>query len=80
MKGTRLPPDGELLLEWVFGYNGHTARNNIKINAEGNLVYYVAGVGIVHDYANNKQTFFSGHSDDITRYDGTFSFYIVRLG
>ena len=67
MSATRRPPDGTLKLEWVFGYNGHTARNNVKINAEGHLVYYVAGVGVVHDPKEQTQKFFTGHSDDITR-------------
>ena len=40
---SRRPPDGSLSLEWVFGYNGHTARNNVKVTRDGHLVYYVAG-------------------------------------
>ncbi|KAF2354174.1 WD40 repeat [Trinorchestia longiramus] len=62
----RRPPEGSLQLDWVFGYNGHTARNNIRINAAGHLVYYVAGVAIIHDLEQNKQSFFTGHDDDIT--------------
>ncbi|XP_066956728.1 echinoderm microtubule-associated protein-like 6 isoform X2 [Macrobrachium rosenbergii] len=63
---TRRPPVGSLKLEWVFGYNGHTARNNVKTNKLGHLVYYVAGVGVVHDAGFRRQTFYTGHSDDIT--------------
>lgn len=65
---SRRPPEGSLELDWVFGYNGHTARNNIHINSSEHLLYYVAGVAIVHDLENNKQSFFTGHDDDITRW------------
>ena len=41
--GTRRAPEGCLTLEWVYGYNGHTARNNVKVTPQGYLVYYVAG-------------------------------------
>ena len=64
---TRRLPQGALQLDWVFGYNGHTARNNIRLNDDGQIIYYVAGVAIVHDLSNNKQMFFTGHDDDITR-------------
>ncbi|XP_069172867.1 echinoderm microtubule-associated protein-like 5 isoform X2 [Procambarus clarkii] len=64
--GSRRPPDGSLELVWVFGYNGHTARNNVSVNKGGQLVYYVAGVGVVHDIVNKKQTFYTGHNDAIT--------------
>lgn len=64
---SRQAPDGSLELQWVFGYNGHTARNNVKVNSAGHLVYYVAGVGVVHDIGQKKQAFYTGHNDDITR-------------
>ncbi|XP_042878001.1 echinoderm microtubule-associated protein-like 5 [Penaeus japonicus] len=63
---SRHAPDGSLELQWVFGYNGHTARNNVKVNSAGHLVYYVAGVGVVHDIGQKKQAFYTGHNDDIT--------------
>ncbi|XP_071534585.1 echinoderm microtubule-associated protein-like 6 [Panulirus ornatus] len=64
--GSRRLPEGWLQLEWVFGYNGHTARNNVKVTNEGHLLYYVAGVGVLHDTFRRKQTFYTGHNNDIT--------------
>ena len=65
---SRRAPEGALSLDWVFGYNGHTARNNIRINSAGQILYYVAGVAVIHDLKANKQRFFNGHDDDITRW------------
>ena len=31
------------------------------------IVYFVAGVGIVHNHVEHKQKFFLGHDDDIIR-------------
>ncbi|KAK3878967.1 hypothetical protein Pcinc_016411 [Petrolisthes cinctipes] len=64
--GTRRAPEGWLTLKWVFGYNGHTARNNVRVTRAGHLLYYVAGVGVVHDTTNARQVFYTGHDDDIT--------------
>jgi len=42
-------PDATLELEYIYGYRCHDARNNLRYNHEGKLVYHAAGVGIVHD-------------------------------
>lgn len=61
----RTAPKCTLRLEWVYGYRGHQVRSNLFYNASNDIVYFVAGVGIVHSYAENKQRFFLGHDDDI---------------
>lgn len=61
----RTAPPSQLRLEWVYGYRGNQARNNLVYNASGEVVYFVAGVGIVHNTMTKKQRFFLGHSDDI---------------
>ncbi|KAL5463172.1 hypothetical protein EMCRGX_G032049 [Ephydatia muelleri] len=61
----KLAPDSRLQLEWVYGYRGHQCRNNLYYNANGEVVYFVAGTGIVLNAAERKQRFFLGHSDDI---------------
>lgn len=61
-------PDARLLLEWVYGYKGHQCRNNLYYTAAAKVVYFVAGVGVVYDTQNKKQSFYLGHSDDIVRY------------
>ena len=60
-------PDSQLRLEWVYGYRGHQCRNNLFYNANKDLVYFVAGVGIVYNVRDHKQRFFLGHADDIVR-------------
>lgn len=47
------PDFASLKLEHIYGYRCHDARNNLRYNSEGNLVYHAAGVGIVHDTRTN---------------------------
>ena len=58
-------PLDSLELEHVHGYNGKNCRHNLKINANGHLVYTVAATGVVYDVASNSQKFFLGHNEDI---------------
>lgn len=58
-------PDASLDLDYVFGYRCHDARNNLRYNCEGKLVYHCAGVGVVMDKKTNTQKFFMNHNDDI---------------
>ena len=60
-------PDSQLRLEWVYGYRGHQCRNNLFYTASGEVVYFVAGVGVVYNVAQGKQKYFLGHTDDIIR-------------
>ena len=60
-------PESQLRLEWVYGYRGHQCRNNLHYTASGEVVYFVAGVGVVYNVAEGKQRFYLGHSDDIVR-------------
>ncbi|XP_032820802.2 echinoderm microtubule-associated protein-like 6 isoform X1 [Petromyzon marinus] len=61
----RTPPLGQLRLEWVYGYRGHQCRNNLYYTAARELVYFVAGVGVVYNTRDHRQKFFLGHTDDI---------------
>lgn len=61
-------PDSQLRLEWVYGYRGHQCRSNLYYTASGEVVYFVAGVGVVYSVAEGRQRFFLGHSDDIIRF------------
>lgn len=58
-------PASQLRLDWAYGYRGNQCRNNLYYNSSGEAVYFVAGVGIVHNVAQKKQRFFRGQSDDI---------------
>ncbi|XP_064600933.1 echinoderm microtubule-associated protein-like 6 [Liolophura sinensis] len=58
-------PKSQLRLEWVYGYRGHQCRNNLYYTAHKEVVYFVAGVGIVYNLREHRQKFFLGHDDDI---------------
>ena len=53
-------------LERVFGYEGAALSSNVFSTATGKVAYYVAGTGVVMDPATRAQSFFVGHTDDIT--------------
>lgn len=63
--GEKTAPTSQLRLEWVYGYRGHQCRNNLFYTGTKEVVYFVAGVGIVYNPRENKQRFFLGHDDDI---------------
>ncbi|PAA85883.1 hypothetical protein BOX15_Mlig016715g1 [Macrostomum lignano] len=58
-------PTNHLRLEWVYGYRSHQCRNNALYNARDEIVYFVAGVGIVLNAEEKTQRYFLGHDDDI---------------
>ncbi|XP_007440803.2 echinoderm microtubule-associated protein-like 6, partial [Python bivittatus] len=61
----RTAPRCQLHLEWVYGYRGHQCRNNLYYTAGKEVVYFVAGVGVVYNTREHTQKFFLGHNDDI---------------
>lgn len=61
----RTAPQSQLRLEWVYGYRGHQTRSNLVYNKQGDVIYFVAGVGIVYNDKEHKQKFFLEHDDDI---------------
>ena len=61
-------PKAQLRLEWVYGYRGHQTRSNLFYTASKEIVYFVAGVGVVYNERENRQKFYMGHDDDIIRY------------
>ncbi|XP_078613343.1 echinoderm microtubule-associated protein-like 6 isoform X1 [Branchiostoma floridae x Branchiostoma japonicum] len=61
----KTPPPQQLKLEWVYGYRGNQTRNNLFYTAGKEVVYFVAGVGVVYDPNRHAQKVFFGHSDDI---------------
>lgn len=59
-RSAKLPEQG-LHLEFVHGYAGRTnTAPNLYYLANGNFVYYVAGVAIVYDKLTHEQHFFFG--------------------
>lgn len=58
-------PDKSLELHHVYGYRASGCRNNVIYVDSKTIVYFAAGVAIVHDLSTNTQKFFRGHTDDI---------------
>ena len=52
-------------LEWVYGYRAQDARNNLRYNDAGEIVYTSAAVGIIYDKVRHHQKFYIGHDDDV---------------
>ncbi|KAL4593692.1 echinoderm microtubule-associated protein-like 6 isoform X1 [Arapaima gigas] len=63
----RTAPRCQLRLEWIYGYRGHQCRNNLYYTAGKEVVYFVAGVGVVYNTREHTQKFYLGHNDDIIR-------------
>ncbi|XP_045921154.1 echinoderm microtubule-associated protein-like 6 [Micropterus dolomieu] len=61
----RSAPGCRLRLDWVYGYRGHQCRNNLYYTAGKEVVYFVAGVGVVYNTREHSQRFYLGHNDDI---------------
>ena len=61
-------PSTQLRLEWIYGYRGHQCRNNLFYTANNEIVYFIAGLGVVYEPRYQKQRFFFGHDDDILRF------------
>lgn len=55
-----------VVLNWVYGFNGHSSRQTLYYSARGALVYPAGAVVVIHDAAHNKQNHFTGHNDLIT--------------
>lgn len=65
--GKTAPPATELKLEYAFGYNGKTCRNNLFFSNQNNgeIIYNIAGTGVVMNPETKAQRFFLQHIEDI---------------
>jgi WD40 repeat protein len=64
-QSTGTAPASKLVLHHVHGYRGVDCRDNLWFTGDGELLYFVAAVGVVADFDRNTQRFFTGHDDDI---------------
>lgn len=67
-------PNDELALDWVYGYAARSTRGAVKYDGEGRIIYPASTLGVVFDKAKSaeqteKQSYFMGHSDEITALD-----------
>jgi len=58
-------PAVSLELECVHGYRAQDARNNVRYNYKGEVVYTAAGLGVVYSKEDHRQRHFSKHTGDI---------------
>jgi WD40 repeat protein len=66
VKNQQKPPHVRATIDWVHGYKGYKARNNIKYLLDGSIVYHVAGLGIVYDPVSHTQRHFTKHTEEVT--------------
>eukprot|EP00042_Codosiga_hollandica_P038025 m.305316 g.305316 ORF g.305316 m.305316 type:complete len:725 (+) comp55287_c0_seq1:96-2270(+) len=55
----------ELAIEYVFGYQGKKGRANLFHLPTGEVVYFIAGLGVLLNPSTNKQRFYRAHDNDI---------------
>lgn len=62
-------PAKELALDYAYGYQGndaHSRQNLLLSHDKRKLIYYIAGVCVVHDLDKGTQRFFTEHNEDVT--------------
>ena len=59
-------PNFKLELEYIYGYRTRNVRNTLHWCDDKTAVYFAASKGIVHNFTSNTQSFFHGHTDDVT--------------
>ena len=61
------PPDIDVELEWVHGYEGLSFSNNVVSRDGGNIVVYpIASLVVVYSKSRHVQRFFRGHRDRVS--------------
>lgn len=57
-------PDQKLQLEYVYGYRGRDCRSNLYY-LNGEVIYFTAGVVVLHNMEEQTQRHYLGHTDDV---------------
>ncbi|KAH3854417.1 hypothetical protein DPMN_096959 [Dreissena polymorpha] len=65
-KKQKMTQVNDLQLEYIYGYRGFDARDNLHyVNDGADIVYHAAGAGIVKNLSTGSQSFYLKHTDDI---------------
>ena len=65
-KRSATPPSAALDLDFVMGFPGRdNLANALCVTPHGDVVYYLAALGVVYNRATHTQRFFTGHDDDV---------------
>lgn len=59
-------PRHNVRLEWAYGYNAHSSRQNLFYSAKGEAIYPAGALCVVHDIGQGTQRHFTAHSDTVT--------------
>ncbi len=59
-------PPQNISLDWIYGYNAHSSKQNCYYSAKGFVVYPAGSACIVQDVSNKSQTYFLCHTDIVT--------------
>jgi microtubule-associated protein-like 6 len=56
-------PSHNVSLEWVYGYNAHSSRQNLYYSSRGEMVYPAGNVVVCQNVAAHTQSYFNVHTD-----------------
>jgi microtubule-associated protein-like 6 len=59
-------PAKNLLLDWVYGYNAHSSKQNLFYSSKGELIYPAGAVVVLQNVSLNEQRHFNQHYDLVT--------------
>ena len=55
-------PEAEFDAEWVYGYRGRDASDNLHNLPTGEVAYYIAAVAVLYNPEAQTQRYFRGHT------------------
>lgn len=59
-------PPHNISLEWVYGYNGHSSRQNASYTGRGEVLYPAGAVCVLLNVQHHSQRFYIKHKDTVS--------------